>query len=179
MGTKNGLGNITVIKIKGVGIALKGVNPLFLEAKKKNLEGDDLVNFLIKGLKILNALSKRDEESLKEILPIKYSKFLKGEPDKNGEDDKNKIDIKILGGCCKNSFELEKQAMDAVIELEVEGPFIHIRDQAKIREFGMIPTPALVINGRIVSSGRVVMKDEIKKMILEAMQKDKKRTELS
>jgi len=166
----NELGNITIVKFKGIGTALKGVYTVFAEAQKQDLKEDGLVEFLLEGIKKINNLTKKDEDRLKEVLPLKYERFKKGEPDKE-EDNKAKVDIKLLGSGTGNYLDLEKEAMAAVIELDVNGPFLQIRDPERISEYGMIPMPALVINGKIVSSGRVVKKDEIKKMIMEAIQR--------
>ena len=167
MGSKDGTGDLTVIKIKGIGTVIKGLNSVFSDARNRSLKGDELANFLISGVKKFNKISTKDEDSLKEALPIKFSKFLKGETTE--ENPGKRVNIKILGGCCPNCFELEKQAMEAVIDLEINGEFLHLRDPELISKYGIVPTPALVINEKVVSSGRVVMKEEIKRMILKVL----------
>jgi small redox-active disulfide protein 2 len=165
MAQSDNIGDISVIKIRGVGTVLKGLNALFLQASRKSLTGKDLEDFLINGLKQLNTISKNDEAFLRELLPAKFQRFLDGKPEP--EEESPKVDIKILGSCCHNSQILEKNAMQAVLDLGVDGPFLMVSDAEKIAEFGLIRTPCLVINGRVRSQGRVVSVDEIKKMILE------------
>lgn len=162
--------NISIVKIKGIGTALKGVHFLFFKAKEMDLKGDqELGNFFVSELKKINTFSKQDEERLREALPGKFKKFVKGEPDEDESD--RKVNIKLLGSGRRGYFELEREAMDAVVELDVSGPFAQVRDLDEIAKYGTIPMPALVINGKVVSSGRIVKKEEIKKMILEALQR--------
>ncbi len=73
--------------------------------------------------------------------------------------------IEVLGpGCpkCKKLFEhAEKAVKDAGIHAEVT----KVEDIQKIIDAGVMMTPALVINGEVKSSGRVLSVEEIKKMI--------------
>lgn len=73
--------------------------------------------------------------------------------------------IQILGtGCakCEKLTELVKQAADSInIEYEIE----KIKDIQKIVEFGVMITPALVVNGVVKFSGKIPSVEEIKKYL--------------
>ncbi len=73
--------------------------------------------------------------------------------------------LQILGtGCpkCKKLMELTDQAAKSLgIEYEIE----KVDDIKQILAFGVMMTPALVVNGEVKVSGRVPSVDEIKKMI--------------
>lgn len=74
-----------------------------------------------------------------------------------------KMVIKVLGSGCKSChrlFENAKQAVEGT-EIEVE----YITDLQKVMEYGAMSMPALVVNEKLVSSGRVLKPSEIAKMI--------------
>lgn len=71
------------------------------------------------------------------------------------------MEIKILGGGCPNCKRLEALAREVVGELGVEATFTKVTDAADIMAYDILSTPALVIDGDVVSSGRVPRKVEI------------------
>jgi small redox-active disulfide protein 2 len=78
------------------------------------------------------------------------------------------MEIKILGTGCPNCKELEKRVINALAELGVAANVDKVTDIKKIMEFKVMGTPGLVINGRVVSSGRIPRPEEIKAWIREA-----------
>lgn len=78
------------------------------------------------------------------------------------------IEIRILGSGCKNCQTLEKNTLEAVEDLGLKAEVKHITDFAEIAAYGIMSTPGLWINGKIVSYGKVLSKDEIK-IILEKL----------
>ncbi|HWQ89496.1 MAG TPA: thioredoxin family protein [Desulfitobacteriaceae bacterium] len=73
--------------------------------------------------------------------------------------------IKILGSGCANCKKLQATAEEAVKELGVDATVEKVQEIQKIMAFGVMRTPALVINEKVKSSGRIPGKDEIKKFI--------------
>lgn len=75
------------------------------------------------------------------------------------------MNIKVLGmGCC-NCIKLYENTQDAVKDLGIEANIEKVEDMAKIMEYGVMRTPALVINEKVVVQGRIPKKDEIKKLL--------------
>lgn len=72
------------------------------------------------------------------------------------------IEIKVLGVGCKKCKVLEENTKEAVKELEISAKIEHITDFQEITKYGVISTPALLVNEKIVSYGKVLSKDEIK-----------------
>ncbi len=71
--------------------------------------------------------------------------------------------IKILGSGCPNCQELEKNAIKAVDELQKNDVKVeHVYDMDKIIAYGVMSTPALVIDEQVKSSGRIPEVEEIK-----------------
>ncbi len=71
--------------------------------------------------------------------------------------------IKILGSGCPNCQTLENNAKKAVEELDLKDVQVeHEYDIAKITEYGVMSTPAIVIDEQVKASGRIPDVEEIK-----------------
>lgn len=75
------------------------------------------------------------------------------------------MNIKVLGSGCKNCQTLEQHVKEAVSQLGVEATVEKVTDFVEIARFGVMATPALVIDNAVVSSGRVNTVDEIIAML--------------
>jgi len=73
--------------------------------------------------------------------------------------------IKILGSGCPNCKKLEKNTREAVNELGIEAEIEKVTEIQEIMSYGVMSTPALVVDGEIKSMGRVLKKDDVKKII--------------
>lgn len=63
--------------------------------------------------------------------------------------------IKILGSGCPNCIKLEKTVKEAVKELKLEAEVGKVTDYAEIVSYGVMSTPALVVDGKVIFSGKV------------------------
>ncbi|MBN1778183.1 MAG: thioredoxin family protein [Clostridiales bacterium] len=70
--------------------------------------------------------------------------------------EEHKSSVKVLGGGCRNCHKLADNAQEALKSLGMEDTVELISDMAAIAAFGVMSTPALVVDGRVVSSGRVL-----------------------
>ena len=73
--------------------------------------------------------------------------------------------IKILGSGCAKCMELEKATRTAISELQFNYEIEHITDFAEIASYGVMTTPALVLNGKVISYGKVLTVDEVKTLL--------------
>ncbi|RJO65708.1 MAG: thioredoxin family protein [Candidatus Omnitrophota bacterium] len=73
--------------------------------------------------------------------------------------------IEILGVGCPKCKQLTANAEAAVKELNIQAEIGKVTDIDKITEYGVMMTPALAVDGTVVSAGKVLSKDEIKKLI--------------
>lgn len=73
--------------------------------------------------------------------------------------------IEILGVGCPKCKQLTANAESAAKELGICVEISKITDITKITEYGVMMTPALAVDGTVVSAGKVLSKDEIKKII--------------
>ncbi len=73
--------------------------------------------------------------------------------------------IEILGTGCPKCKQLTANAEAAVKELNVQAEIVKVTEIDKITDYGVMMTPAFVINGVVISSGKLLTKDEIKKIL--------------
>jgi small redox-active disulfide protein 2 len=75
------------------------------------------------------------------------------------------MEIKVLGTGCPKCKTLEKTTREIVSEMNIEANITKVEDIMKIMEYGVMHTPALVVNEKVVFSGRVPSANEIKELI--------------
>ena len=75
------------------------------------------------------------------------------------------MEVKILGGGCAKCNQLEAATVAALQERNINPTIEHVTDFAQIAAYGVMSTPALVIDGKVVSYGRVLNKEEVLKLL--------------
>ncbi len=75
------------------------------------------------------------------------------------------MDIKVLGTGCTKCNNLEKVTLEAVKELGIEATVTKVEDMLKIMEYGVMTTPALVVDGKVVLKGTVPKLDKLKELL--------------
>ncbi|AZV56540.1 thioredoxin family protein [Clostridium sp. AWRP] len=73
--------------------------------------------------------------------------------------------IKILGSGCSNCKKLEANAKEAVKKIGVDAEIVKVQDIKDIMDYGVMRTPAIVINEKVKMYGKVSSADEIVKFI--------------
>lgn len=73
--------------------------------------------------------------------------------------------ILVLGSGCKKCNELEANVKEALKQLQMELAVGHVTDFSKIAAYGVMTTPALVIDGKVASSGKVLQVEEAKSLL--------------
>ncbi len=76
------------------------------------------------------------------------------------------MDIKVLGTGCPKCKALEKATREAVAETGIDAQVSKVEDIVEIMNYGVMTTPAIVIDGKVVMKGRVPSVEEIKSLIL-------------
>jgi len=73
--------------------------------------------------------------------------------------------IKVLGSGCANCNKLEENTRKAVAELGIEATIEKVTNFKDIMSYGVMKTPALVVDGKVKIMGRVPSSEEIKKYL--------------
>ncbi len=77
--------------------------------------------------------------------------------------------LKILGPGCANCKRLEEIARKSAAEMGVEAEFVKVTDYKDILAYNILSTPGLVVNEKVVSSGRIPAPSSVKAWIAEAL----------
>lgn len=69
--------------------------------------------------------------------------------------------VKVLGSGCAKCNQLEASTKAALEQLGMDPTIDHVRDFAEIAAYGVMTTPALVVDGKVVSYGKVLKTEEV------------------
>lgn len=72
------------------------------------------------------------------------------------------MEIKVLGTGCPKCKALEKAVINSLAELNIQAEVNKVEDIMQIMQYGVMRTPALVIDGKVVLSGRLPNNNELK-----------------
>ena len=120
---------------------------------------------------LLNRLSKRNY--IPEPAREEYGKaFLREFKKSQGiacEEAGAGLEIKVLGRGCVQCDRLEKELIEVMAEMDVAAEFEHVTDIKSIGRYGVMGTPALIINGDVKCVGKLPSRNTLKQWIREAM----------
>lgn len=80
------------------------------------------------------------------------------------------LTIKVLGPGCANCKRVEQIAHKAVEDMALEAQVIKVTDYNDIAKYNILSTPGLVINEKVVSSGRIPTPAEVTSWLADAME---------
>lgn len=78
------------------------------------------------------------------------------------------LTVKILGPGCANCRRLEEVARKAAADADIEAEFVKVTDYPGILAYNVLTTPGLVINEKLVSSGRIPAPATVAQWLAEA-----------
>lgn len=73
--------------------------------------------------------------------------------------------VKVLGSGCAKCNQLEASTKAALAQLGMDTTIDHVTDFTQIAAFGVMSTPALVVDGKVVSYGKVLKTEEVVKIL--------------
>ena len=87
----------------------------------------------------------------------------------HNELDLNNLEILVLGACCQKSTDSFHNVQEAVNALNIDYTVLNIGDPVVIAQYGVMRTPALVVNNKVMSMGKLIKVDEAKFLIQKAL----------
>ena len=78
------------------------------------------------------------------------------------------LNIKVVGGGCKNCQTLETLCREIINENNIVAEIEKITDINKFADYGIMMTPGLLLNNKVVSSGKIPVKSTLTHWILDA-----------
>jgi hypothetical protein len=160
---------IVKISVEGQPVGMVGLKEVFSRAKdKKALSEVEIEKFLLEEAKKKNYIPPKAEGKYGQVLVKEFKRFL-GE---RIEKEFSGLQVRILGGGCVNCQKLERETLSALGELNLAADFDKEEDPGEIGKYGVLGIPALVINGKVKSVARVPSREQIKKWLLETIERD-------
>jgi small redox-active disulfide protein 2 len=154
-----------LVLIGNTQVGLIGLKEIFEELKsQRGKPEEDLKQLVVEKAAKKNYIPDSIKEEYQKALFREFKKFLgeKVEEDRGGY-----LEVAILGPGCYSCNKLEQDVMAVLSETGIQAGLNHISDPNLIAQYGILPTPALIINGKVKSKGTVPSKSMIKKWLEE------------
>jgi small redox-active disulfide protein 2 len=120
---------------------------------------------LVRRLSVKNYIPDGVKEDYGESFLREFKKSI-GKPYEDAE--RGQLEIKILGAGCPSCARLEKEVMEVLKELNLPADVDHIRDNKEMGKYGVLGTPALIVDGKVKAVGRVPSRSKIIEWLKEA-----------
>jgi small redox-active disulfide protein 2 len=158
--------DLTRIQVNKQSVGIIGLKHVMDEMAEEYAERPDaeVRTALIKRLSRRNYIPDQAKEDYGKALLLEFNKFL-GRPYE--EDVSEDPEIKVLGPGCARCDKLERELMEVLAEMNLAADLEHVRDIKEIGRYGVMGTPALVINGKIMCVGTVPTGEKIKEWLKE------------
>ena len=138
------------IRINNAQIGLIGLDLAINEAVRQNLEEAEAMDYLYQAVKNKNYIPPPMEEAYRIALFKEYSKHLHGEAE-----DEQELVIRIFGPGCVSCNGLQNLLIEVLAAMHIAADIEQIHDPDEIGRAGILQTPALMINGKLKSTGRL------------------------
>ena len=162
---------VTQIKIGGDRIGIIGLKSTFSEvAERSAAQTDEEIRIeLLKRLHKRNYIPESSKEEYGKAFLREFKKFT-GRPIENSGPDG--LEIKVLGHGCARCNQLEQDLMAVMAEMNLPADIEHVTDTVEISSYGVMGTPALIVNGAVKAVGSIPSRAKLKTWLTEAgMQK--------
>jgi hypothetical protein len=131
----------------------------------KGMDDDRVGDYLVELLSISNYIEPRMKPEYAQAFLREYKRHI-GEPIDTAV--REGIEIKVLGRGCSQCDRLEQEVMALMAETGIVADLEHVRDLAEIGRYGVMGSPALIINGQVKLVGSVPPRPQLKAWMIEA-----------
>ena len=161
---------VTQIKIGGSHIGIIGLRSILSEvAEMCAAQTDEEIRTeLLKRLNKLNYIPESSKEKYGQAFFREFKK-LSGQPVEDSDPDE--VEIKVLGPGCTSCKKLEQDLIAVMAEMGMAADLEHVTDIAEIGSYGVMGTPAPVINREVKAVGSVPPKPKLKQWLQDAFAK--------
>ncbi len=158
--------DVKQIKVGSHTTGIIGLKNVVEEVAKEFAEklDEEIQAELLKRLSKKNYISDRTRESYGKAFLREFNIFL-GKP--YDEDGSEGLEIKVLGPGCAQCDRLEMELMEIMIEMNLPADLEHITDIKEIGKYGVMGMPVLIINGKVMCTGKVPTKRKLKEWLSE------------
>lgn len=158
---------VTRIKVGEVSVGIIGIRELLEQMVDSHANQSDaeIQAHLLEQLGRKNYIPSGAREEYGRAFLREFRKLM-GQPCE--EESSGELEIKILGPGCPQCDQLEKTVRELLCELNLPAGLEHVRDMQEIAGYGIMTTPALLINGQVLAKGTVPAKAKMRKWLMAA-----------
>ena len=158
--------DIVQIKIGAHSVGITGFSEVMEDMAGQNLQKPDveLMSELIGRLSKKNYIPNSAKEHYGRAFLREFKKFI-GKPHEDIA--REGLQVQVLGPGCAQCDRLEWEVFEVLSEIQLSADIDHVRDVKKIGTYGVMGTPALIINGKVMTVGKVPSKAQLKKWFSE------------
>lgn len=150
------------LKIGNATVGLLGLDIVLTKLlADKTIEREVAINDLVDSISNQNYIPSGRENLYRVALAKEYDRLRSGQE----RETDNSLTIRILGSGCVSCNNLQSMVIEIMNELGVAADIFQIHDLDEIGRFGVIQTPALIINGKLKSAGRLPRKSQIEEWL--------------
>lgn len=159
--------SITRVSVSGFSLSIIGIQELMADMAKTHADKSDeeIRSYMLEELAKANYIPPRAKDEYGRAFVRELRKFL---GQSYTDDSPTGLDVKVLGMGCAQCHTLTQVIMDVLTELKLPASVDHVMDLKEIARYGIMGSPALLINGKAVAVGSVPPRDRIKKWLTEA-----------
>ena len=155
------------IRIGNATVGLLGLDVALAQLAAKKISEDDAVKFLYEQVSQKNYIPEQAVKPYKEALRREYRRYF----DLGGKTAGHSLTIRILGRPCITCNKLKNMLIDILQEKNIAADIEDVQDLDEIWRYGVTKTPALIINGEVMSAGIQPPRVKIEQWIDEAIAK--------
>jgi hypothetical protein len=155
----------SLVLIGNTQVGLIGLKEIFEESKSQRRESESaLKQMLVEKAGNKNYIPNSAKGDYEKALLREFRKFLGGKVE---EESTGFLEVAILGPGCYSCNKLEQDVMAVLSETGIQASLNHVTDPKLMGQYGILPTPSLIINGKVKSKGTIPPKSMIKKWLEE------------
>jgi small redox-active disulfide protein 2 len=156
--------DVTQIRVGGQMVGLVGLQAVLAEVVEqcRGMADEEVARILLERLSKRNYIPKGFAARYQEAFLREYKRHIgAAAADAPAEG----LEIKVLGPGCPQCERLEQEVMTILAETGIAAELTHVRDPAEIGRYGVMGTPALVVNGSVKAVGTVPTRARLKAWI--------------
>jgi small redox-active disulfide protein 2 len=148
-------------------VGLRGLKEAIKEIARSHAERPDeeIQDALLERLSEKNYIASCAKKEYREAFLREFRKFL-GQPYEEAA--VTSLRVAVLGPGCSQCNRLEQTVKQTLTEMKLPASVRHVTDMKEIAQYGMVRTPALVVNGKVAAMGTVPSSRRMKEILTEA-----------
>jgi hypothetical protein len=163
---------ISRVNIGGNIIGITNLEDIFKDVESARIENiDNLKSLIIKKVKLKDYIPSSAESIYKEDLYEEYLVFTGKLRARKRE--KSSIEVRLYGSSCYNCERFDAMIKDILTRAGLLVDYQHITDLRELSRAGIISTPALAVNDKVILTGQVPAENRLETILLQAIEKAK------